>query len=347
MDVQSLLEERRILYLSRNDLLAAGILHAAEIVEDVRRGLRAHSQGKATNEKTAIDLDVEKDWKISALVGVAETFAGVKWLGANTDNLARGLPRSNSIIALNDLETGRVLCVMDGAMISALRTGAYPALAAEVLGPSTPSTVGIIGAGVIARCSLLCMAAAVRERIHRVLINDVVPDRSAAFAVLMAEKTGLEVEAVDDVGELVRQSDITVAATTATTPFIKLADVRPASTHIHLGGWEDEIAYPAACGQPPNKIVCDDIEMVIHRNVQTVASAYHAGLIGRDQFYGTLGEILSGEKPGREGEEMIYFNAVGLPILDVYVAYRLFENALEQDLGVLLGSQVPHWILTG
>jgi ornithine cyclodeaminase/alanine dehydrogenase-like protein (mu-crystallin family) len=101
-----------------------------------------------------------------------------------------------------------------------------------------------------------------------------------------------------------------------------------------------------ACAQHPEKIVCDEIEKVLHRNVQTVAYAFHDGLIGREHFYGELGGILLGTRPGREGAEMVYFNAVGLPVLNVSVASRLFEAALEKNLGVLLDSQTPHWILT-
>lgn len=347
MDVQSLISEKRILYLSRNDLIVAGILDYSGIVQDVRQGLCLHTRGKTINKKAVIDFDVDKDWKASALIGVVGPYAGVKWLGANTDNLSLQLPRSNSIIVLSDRRSGRVLCVMDGALISALRTGAYAALATAVLAEPQPATVGILGAGVIARCALLCMAATVREQINQVLIHDSVSTRQARFATLMTEKTGLTVEAMHDVGEMMQRSGITISATTAMKPFIKLADVRPASTHIHLGGWEDEEAYVVACGQPPNKIVFDDIDMVLHRNVQTVAFAYHEGLVGREHFYGTLGEILLGEKPGREGDEMVYFNAVGLPVLDVFVAGHLFERALEDNLGVLLGSQTPHWILTG
>jgi ornithine cyclodeaminase len=76
--------------------------------------------------------------------------------------------------------------------------------------------------------------------------------------------------------------------------------------------------------------VCDDIDMVLHRNVQTVTFAYRNGLIARDDFHGELGEILIKEKSGREGDELVYFNAVGLPMLDVVVASRLFEAALEK-----------------
>ena len=347
MEVQDLIYEKRILYLSRNDLVAAGLLDYTSITEDVRQCLSLHAQGKTINEKLALDIDVEKDWKISALVGLIGPYAGVKWLGANTDNLSLGLPRSNSIISLNDRTTGRVLCVMDGAMISALRTGAYAALAAEVLAQPGPTVVGLFGAGVISRSVLLCMAAVVSEQIQRVLVYDIVPENMEQFAQLMEDKTGLSIEPVGDPGEVMRQSGITVAATTAMTPFIRLADVRPASTHIHLGGWEDEKAYVVACGQPPNKIVCDDVDVVLHRNVQTVAFAFHDGLIGRDQFYANLGDILLGRVPGREGDELIYFNAVGLPVLDVSVASRLFELALKNNLGMLLGSQTPHWLLSG
>lgn len=70
MGVRSLLRERRILYLSRNDLIAARVLNFPEIVGDVRQGLCMHSKGETINEKVAIDFDVDKGWKISALIGV-------------------------------------------------------------------------------------------------------------------------------------------------------------------------------------------------------------------------------------------------------------------------------------
>ena len=347
MEIQNLLFENRFLYLSHNDLVAVGLLDYAAIVEDVRRGLCMHVQGETIGEKLALDFDVDKDWKISALVGVVGSYAGVKWLGANADNRSLGLPRSSSIIALNDRKTGKSLCVMDGTLISALRTGACAALAAEVLGKPEPTCVGILGAGVISRCALLCMAAVARNRIGRVLVYDHISERKEQFAQMMEEVTGLSVEPSEDLGEMVRQSGITISATTAMAPLIKLADVRPASTHIHLGGWEDEKAYVVECARPPNKIVCADVEMVLHRNTQTVAYAYHDGLISREQFYGNLGEILLGKKPGRKGDELIYFNPVGLPVLDVIVASRFFENASRENMGVLLGSQTSHWILSG
>ena len=302
MEAQDLIQDNRMLYLSRNDLVAVGLLEYAAIVEDVRRGLGAHAQNQTICEKLALDFDVDRDWKVSALVGVVGPYAGVKWLGANVDNRSLGLARSSSIIVLNDRQTGKALCVMDGSLISALRTGAYAALATELLGPARPTCVGIVGAGVISRCVLLCMAATVRHRISRVLVHDLKPEYQAGFAQMMGEATGLSVEPVGDLGELVRQSGITISATTAMAPLIKLADVRAGSTYIHLGGWEDEKAYAAACARPPNKIVCDDVEMVLHRNVQTVAYAYHDGLFGREGFYGNLGEILLGAKPGREGD---------------------------------------------
>ncbi len=347
MEIRDLLFDNRILYLSRNDLVTVGLLDYAAIVEDVRRGLRMHARGEAISNKLDLDFDVERDWKVTSLVGVVGPYAGVKWLGANEDNRALGLPRSSSIIALNDRKTGKVLCVMDGTLISALRTGAYAALATEVLGPPQATCVGFLGAGVISRCSLLCMAATVRERIERVLVYSRTAQSRSKFARLMAEQTGLTVEAVDRAREMVRQSGITISATTAMDPMIKLADVQPGSLHIHMGGWEDEKAYVVECAKSSNKIVCDDTELVIHRNAQTVAYAYHDGLITRDDFYGDLGHILLGEKPGREGDELIYFNPVGLPVLDVTVASRLFEKALQENMGVLLGSQTPHWILTG
>jgi ornithine cyclodeaminase/alanine dehydrogenase-like protein (mu-crystallin family) len=120
MDVQELIYSQRMLYISRNDLIALDLLDYTSVIEDVRQGLCMYVRGETTLEKLAIDFDVDRDWKVSALVGVIDPYAGVKWLGANVENRSLGFPRSNSIISLCDRDTGRVVCVMDGALISAL-----------------------------------------------------------------------------------------------------------------------------------------------------------------------------------------------------------------------------------
>jgi ornithine cyclodeaminase/alanine dehydrogenase-like protein (mu-crystallin family) len=117
----------------------------------------------------------------------------------------------------------------------------------------------------------------------------------------MGDKTGLTIEPEDSLDERVRQSGITVSATTAMAPLIKMVNVQPGATHILLGGWADEKSYVVACAQPPNKIVCDDIETVLHLNVQTVAYAYHEGLICREDFQENLGESCLETSPSVKG----------------------------------------------
>lgn len=59
--------------------------------------------------------------------------AGEKWYGSNGNNRAKGLPRSILMVMLNDVETGKPLAYMSGNLLSSMRTGAMPGLAAKLL----------------------------------------------------------------------------------------------------------------------------------------------------------------------------------------------------------------------
>ena len=80
---------------------------------------------------------------------------GEKWYGSNPENTKRGLPRSILTVILNDADTGAPFTIMSGNLISAMRTGAVPGVAARHLARKGSEVVGVIGGGVINRAALL------------------------------------------------------------------------------------------------------------------------------------------------------------------------------------------------
>jgi len=335
-----------LLVLSQEQLISTGVLDFERALAEVERGLGWHTTQKSISDKLVLELDPLQEWKFNSLASVDGDYCANKWLGSHLDNKKRGFPRTMATITLNDKSTGTPLCMMDGTLISAIRTGCYAGLGLKYLG-KPQNTVGIIGSGVMARAALMAMAQ-LPEQIEEVQVYSKTPDNARRYAAQMQEKTGLQVTPTSNVREMVRRSDITVSAITKNDELLVLRDdVKPGSTHIHIGGWDDEEAYIVDCAKN-GKIVCDDWELIKKRNAHPLAFAYTRGVVLDREVYGNMGELILGRKPGREGNENIYFDTVGIPEMDLVLAISAYERAREQGIGseVQLWTQ-PHWILGG
>lgn len=340
------MKELSMRVMSQKDLIDAGLLDFTETVEDVKQALISHENKETMSMKAAIDL--RYGWKIDSLISTNGDYATNKWLGANTDNHKLGIPRSFPMITLNDKHTGRPLCFMEGSLISALRTGAYVALAVEHLAPDD-SDVLFAGTGVISKAAASCLfnyepaAGKVRnfsvysgsqeyaERFKAEVENNLLSPGAVHIAKSIDDAVG---------------SDVTVSLNSKSEILFHEGNVKPDSTHIHLGGQDDDLDYIARCGTE-GKIICDDWYFVKKRDIQNVAFAHDQKKILDRHIYGNLGEVIKGTKKGREGDELIYFNAVGLPELDMFVAIRLYQNAMEKGLGteIVAYDDHPNWIL--
>src|SRR5204862_3489192 len=131
--------------------------HRAECIDVVEHAYLAHARGQAINPHSYFLRFPEKpDCRIIALpafVGDGFAVAGLKWIASYPGNVQKGFPRASAVLILNSYETGYPFAILASSIISAARTAASAALAAEWLnGRSrrTPS-LGIVGTGFIAR----------------------------------------------------------------------------------------------------------------------------------------------------------------------------------------------------
>ena len=144
--------------------------------------------------------------------------AGEKWYGSNIENPAKhNLPRSVLMVVLNDPDTCEPLVLMDGNLISAMRTGGVIGLGAKYLCLPGADTVGIVGAGVIAKTSLMAIAAGA-PGIKKAKVFDLDPERAAGFCEEMGSKLGIEVSAVESLEETVDGADAVTTATSGPHP---------------------------------------------------------------------------------------------------------------------------------
>jgi len=312
------------------------IAAARQALLDLETGLAAGAKATVTPREEDIheladvgasgfDLQNEDlDWKLSALVSVNRRHGAVKIVGANAFNHCLGLPRSKSTILLFDKLTMLPLAILDGTDISAVRTGAYASIVADLFyAPRGPGQVVIVGAGRIAEAVIRCLDATHSGRISRITVLGRDPGRAQMLCERLRGKITLELAAGRDRRPLA-EADLLITATTARNPVVTLAEIPAGITTLLLGGDELPEAYFEAV-LADGLVYCDSIASVAHRNVQSLA-LYHSrrGQALADAPVRTLGQemIHPAWEPGRP----VHVSCIGLPALDLYVTEYLYDR---------------------
>jgi ornithine cyclodeaminase len=326
------------LYLSQEDVVKAGILNMKLAVSAVEESFKLHGEGKTIlPTKVVLDLNERERGRINALpayVGDEINVCGLKWIAGFPQNPNKhGLPRASGLMILNDAETGVPIAIMDGTLLSAMRTGAVSGVAAKYLARENSKVAALIGTGVQARTQLMALKE-VCSRLEKVYVYSRTKEKRELFANSMKNFLNINIEAVDSAEVAVKDADIVITATTADEPIVKNAWIKKGSLFIHIGSYVEE-EYDVVLNS--DKIIVDDWEQVKHRKTPTLARMYDSGLIKDKDIYAELGEIVAGKKPGREyNEERIYCLPIGLGIHDVVLAYKIYRNAIKLKLGVRL-----------
>jgi ornithine cyclodeaminase len=265
-----------------------------------------------------------------AYVGGDIQVTGIKWIPSNPENpIKRGMPRSNALTILNDPETGYPLAVMDGTVISAMRTGAVVGVGAKYLARPDAEIVGLIGAGVINRTQLMALHVSLKHlRLAR--LYDLVPEKARAFAAEMGEKLDLEIQVVDSARAAVEGADVVAPATI----------VGPDDRYIQPE-WIKEGAYLANLSvndyTPGAVLICDKIvvdhKKQLERSGPILSDMVADGLIEPDDLV-EIGAIVNGKLPGRlRDDECIFFSPLGMGIEDLINAHRVVQEARRRGIG--------------
>lgn len=318
-----------------NDVISLGANDMRKALADVEKALSLHEK-----KQSLLPMKVVMDWgekkRINALPGFLGgdiNMAGIKWIGSNPENPHKyGLPRASALIILNDPVTKIPIAVMDGTVISAVRTGAVSGVAAKYLSREDSKTLVIIGAGVQGKTQLDAIMT-VRPDIKKVYIYDLDYDRSIKFINEVKDKYDTELIAAKAGEDALKNADILVTATVAMEPVIDEDWLKPGALYLHVGGYECTYAAVDSC----DKIVVDDWIKVKSRMSSTVSLMANDGIFTDDRIYAELGEIINGKKPGRTSiNGKIYFNGTGLAIEDIAVANRIYNESNKKGIGIEL-----------
>jgi N-[(2S)-2-amino-2-carboxyethyl]-L-glutamate dehydrogenase len=327
-----------LLFVSQEDVVAAGGLDMDGTIEVVEEALRLHAKGEAIAPKKSSILwsdDLDSDEKLGrimampAYVGGDMGVTGVKWIPSVPDNAARGLPRGIGVILLSDRETGMPIAVLDGTVVSAMRTGAIGGIAARALANPGSSVVTLLGAGVQARTQLMALERTLP--LEEVRIHDVGEGRAAAFCE-RERRGGFHLVPVDDPAEACAGSAVVVAATMADRPFVPPEWLDAGAVFVSISSLDPTLELISSC----DVLVTDVWEHETGHHSRPFARALAAGIVTREQVT-ELGQLLIGNAPGRTNEtQRVLVSPVGLGIEDVAEAWRVVRRAKELGIGTPL-----------
>lgn len=309
-------------------------LPMADAIEAMRDAFTALAAGRAQLPlRTALESPDGRSVSLIMPAQVEELGAlGAKIVSVFPDNAKRGLPLIHGVVILIDSETGQPQAVLDGRMLTAIRTGAASGLATSLLAPETARSVAVIGSGAQARTQLdaVCAVRSFDEvRVyspHRDHAQAYVREMSARFEV----SEGFEV--AESAAAAVQDADVICVATTSRSPVLWEGDVR-AGAHINAVGSftpdmiELDPKLVASC-----RVVVDQREAAMKEAGEVIA-AVREGLILQDEL-AELGSIAASDATAhRHPGEITLFKSVGLAVQDLAAAHVALRRAEKEGLG--------------
>src|SRR6266571_1435387 len=280
-------------------------LHYQDLIPVIAEALAALSSGKVVQPVRAV-LPVAPHRGFSAVMpAYADGGAGAGGLGAKLVTFYPhnvGIHTHHAVIVLFKAETGEPLAVMDGRLITEMRTAAASAVATQRLARVDASVLAILGSGVQAKSHL----AALRHVRSFKEVRVWSPRNAPAFA----QRHGVKATATAE--DAVRGADVVVVAASATTPILHGRWLSP-GTHVNAIGatrpeWrelDDDLVTRA-------RVFVDSREAALRESGDVIAARSEVTEIGA---------VVAGTDPGRRSaEELTLFKSVGVAVEDVAAA---------------------------
>jgi ornithine cyclodeaminase len=222
---------------------------------------------------------------------------------------------------------------MEGATLTAIRTGAASGAATDLLARQDATIVGLFGSGVQARTQLEAVCSV--RAIERVYIFSL--DINGA-QILIDELAGVgpipeDLRIADSPGEAVEHADIICTATTSTDPVFSADTLKP-GTHINaIGAFTPQMQEIGADVVKLARVFVDSRSAALDEAGDLIIPL-NKGVISEEHIVGELGQIVLGQVQGRTNDtEVTLFKSVGVAVQDAIAAARALEGARQQDLG--------------
>lgn len=287
-----------------------GLLEMKDLIPAMASALADLSSKKAV-QPVRLALPVADNGGFMGVMPAYNKALGAKIVTFYPQN--KGIHTHNGVILLFQPETGEPIAVMDGRLITEMRTAAVSAMATDLLARKDASVLAILGSGVQAHSHLEALSL-VRE------FNEVrvwSPRNAKAFA----DSHG--VLASETAEEAVRGADVIVVATSSLTPVLS-------------GEWLSPGAHINAVGaNHPKWRELDDEALAVSKifvDSREAAMVESGDVIAAGHIFAEIGEVVAGVRPSRESvEEITLFKSLGQAVEDIAAADLVYQKAIKVE----------------
>jgi thiomorpholine-carboxylate dehydrogenase len=299
-------EVQMVSYLDEPRIRAA--LNWDELIPAMETALASFSSGRVIQPvRNMLTIEEGKRY-LGIMPAVAENAMGAKVVSFFPGNVGTGIPTHLAMILLLRPDTGEPLAVMDGRLVTEMRTAAVSAAVTRRLMSANGGVLAILGSGVQARAHLTALSHI--RRFDEIRVWSRTPEHARRFA---EEHQAI---ATDDAESAVRDADVIVTATAAQEPILKGAWLKPGA-HINAIGaprptWRELDDDAMTSGA----LLVDSREAVLKESGDVILS--------KAQIYAEVGEIFAGTKsPPASGTSV--FKSVGLAVEDIAAARLVYD----------------------
>ena len=287
-------------------------LRMADLIPAMEKALIDFSEGKVTQPvRSVINVDPPGGF-LGLMPALTPEGLGLKAVTFYPSNAEHGIPTHMATIFLVDPRTGRPLAIMDGRLITEMRTAAVSAAATKLLAGPDSKILAILGSGVQARSHVEALRLVRRFEEVRVW------SPTKAHARQLAEEIGGTAVSAE---EAVRGADVVVTVTNSKTPVLKGSWLKP-GCHVNAIG---------ACR--PDWRELDDEAMANTVFVDSREGALKESgdlILSRAKIYTELGKALTG-KILSHADETTIFKSLGMAVEDIAAATLVYRSVTEKS----------------
>lgn len=291
-----------------------------ELRLEMRQALLSTSLGETqSNLRNVTSLNLNNALGIMPAINESLQIVGYKAVTVYPQNNQFKLNPHQGLMTLLDYETGQVKCIMDGSMITAMRTAAVSAMATDLLAQESASTLAIIGAG---RQALENFRAVSRIRnFKKTIFFNRTKEHAEAMVRELEKESGMLFEVATNPVEAVRDADVVIACTSSKDPLFKTTNLKAGAHVSAIGSCRPGYREVDVLEHPNLKIFVDQFEAC-------EKEAYEILSVGKQMS--EIGQVISKEKAGRQHrDEITFFKSVGIAAFDLFAAEYIYQKAMK------------------
>ena len=309
-----------MIFLNRDQI--NDLISMEEAIRAMKTAFAQLSSGEAV-VPPRLSLDIPDKNATSVVMpayAMGSLYYTVKIVSVNYSNPDKGLPLIHGIVQVFDAENGKHIANLDGASITAIRTGAASGLATDLLAKENANVCAVFGTGVQAASHIEAILEV--RPIKKIIVFSRSKPSADKFCSTLANQVQCEIGKKESLLE----ADIVCTTTPASSPLFETDEIKP-GCHLNVVGSAQPSFREVPTGLVARSKIIVDKREACEQEAGDLIIPVQEGSWSFEHLHGELGQVVSGDIIARESEnEITLFKSVGNAIQDHAMAHLIMEK---------------------